>query len=655
MKNWRDEILQLFGEPIPVLSFIADPDGLLLDAAILKELNSKNIELMEYKEPVSFRYIFESRYRIPLSQNKINLTVRVPLNSLDILPFDLITKAQKAVISKSSIFSKLSANVIKTLPNEDLDKLWEVYSEYTGEATEEASIEYILKQVYKLPYASLKDENDLIRFLLAVHYKNIKYPEWVAAKLVASLSKIESIKALPIMDMITQSSVLFEYISKKWSEFINQLSQKGAQVREPLDNIALLDVHSPFMDGEIRRLADNLFTEGFLKPINMTHTTNLPKWVRFGVVMDQFGDDRVRLLERIFRLSEKLTEKLSYKDWLHIAELFADIKLKSLNIKDGNDLEINMNIAELQSQVDRLFHEWIVGNYQSLINMPYLPNPVMLQHIPHFLAHQEHKKTTLIVLDGMSFLQWQQIRECLIQDFSFNEKGVFAWIPTITSVSRQAMFVGEAPAYYAASINTTAKEESHWKIFWENHGILRMYVDYNRVSNYSEMKDIDKYFKPTNKVNSFVIAIIDELVHSAIQGYKGIEAELNIWLQKGYLKELLKVLLKKGYEVYIGSDHGNRECIGIGKIAEGVLAQTKGERIRVYNTKLLRDKAAVKYSSVKWDGPGLPEDYYTLYAKAGEAFVTEKEKVVSHGGMSLEEVVVPFIKILPKAGKGEGI
>lgn len=365
MKSWREKILQLFGEPIPVLSFIADPDGLLLDAAILKELKSKNIELMEYKEPVSFRYMFESRYRIPLFQNKINLAVRVPLNSLDMLPFDLITQAQKEVISKSSIFPKLSSNVIKTLPNEDLDKLWEVYSEYSGEATEEASIEFILKQVYSLPYASLKDENDLIRFLLAVHYKNIKYPEWVVAKLVDSMSRIEGIKTLPIKDMITQSSVFFEYVRKKWLEFINQLSQKGTQVKEPLDNIALIDIHSPFMDGEIRRLADNLFMEGFLKPINMAHTTNLPEWVKFGVIMDQFRDDRVRLLERIFRISEKLTEKLSYKEWLHIADLFAEIKLKSLNIKDGNDREINLNIAELQRQVDRLFHEWLVGSYQN--------------------------------------------------------------------------------------------------------------------------------------------------------------------------------------------------------------------------------------------------------------------------------------------------
>ncbi len=655
LKSWREEILQLFGEPIPVLSFIADTDGLLLDAEILNELKSKNIESMDYKEPISFRYLFESRYRNLLSKNKMNLIVRVPLNSLDTLPFDLTILAQKAVISRCSLFPKLSSSVIKTLPNEDLDKLCEVYNEYSGEATEEASIEFILKQVYKLPYASLNDETDLIRFLLAVHYKDMKYPEWAVARLEDSLSKIDDIKALPIKDMITLPPVFFEYISKKWSEFINQLSLKGSQVKETLDSIALIDIRSPFMDGEIRRLVDNLFTEGFLKPINMVHTTNLPKWVKFGVVLDQFGDDRVRMLERVFHLSEKLAEKLSYKDWLHIAELFAEIKLKSLNIKDGNDNEINANVAELQRQIDRLFHEWVVSNYQSLINMPYLPNPVMLQHVPHFLVHQAHKKTALIVLDGMSFLQWQQIREYLNEEFNFNEKGVFAWIPTITSVSRQSMFVGEAPAYYASSINTTAKEESHWKVFWENHGILKMYVDYNRVSNYSETKELDNYFKPTNKVNTFVIDIIDELVHAAIQGYKGIQAELNIWLENGYLKELLNVLIQKGYDVYIGSDHGNRECIGIGKITEGVLAQTKGERVRVYNTKLLRDKAAEKYSSVKWDGPGLPEDYYTLYAKAGEAFVAEEEKVVSHGGMSLDEVVVPFIKVLPKAGKGEEI
>lgn len=651
LKSWREEILRLFGEPVPVLSFIADPDGLLLDGTVLNTLISKDIVVIDYKEPVSFRYVFESRYRHSLSQNLLNLIVRVSMNSLDMIPFDLIINSQKAVISKSSLFPKLSSTVIRSLPNEDLDELWEAYRNYNQEVSDEASIEFIMKKVYNLPYDSLKNENDLIRFLLAVHYNDKKYPEWAVTRLVESLSKVDELRSLPLKDMINSSSVFFEYVNKKWSELISVLALKGSQVKESLDNIALSDIHSPFMDGDIRRLVDNLFTEGFLKPINMTHTTNLPKWVKFGVIFDKFGDERIRIMERIFHLSEKLTGKLTYKDWTHIAELFSEIEFKSLNIKDGNDAEINTNVAELQMQIDSLFHEWVVSNYHSLINMPYLPSPIMLQHVPHFLAQQAHKKTALIILDGMSFLQWQQIREYLNQDFKFKEKGVFAWIPTITSVSRQAMFIGESPAYYATSINTTSKEESHWNVFWENHGILKMYVDYNRIGNYSEIIDFEKYFKPTNKVNAFVMDIIDELVHSAIQGYKGVQAELNIWLGSGYLRQLLNALLHKGYDVYIGSDHGNRECDGIGKITEGVLAHTRGERVRVYNSKLLRDKAAEKYSSINWDGPSLPKDYFALYAKDGEAFVAENEKIVSHGGMSLEEVIVPFVKVLSKLAK----
>lgn len=65
--------MQLFGEPIPVLSFIADPDGLLKDNELEKRLKDKNITVVEYREPMFFRYIYESKYSKLVEAKKINL------------------------------------------------------------------------------------------------------------------------------------------------------------------------------------------------------------------------------------------------------------------------------------------------------------------------------------------------------------------------------------------------------------------------------------------------------------------------------------------------------------------------------------------------------------------------------------------------------
>jgi hypothetical protein len=145
-----------------------------------------------------------------------------------------------------------------------------------------------------------------------------------------------------------------------------------------------------------------------------------------------------------------------------------------------------------------------------------------------------------------------------------------------------------------------------------------------------------------------VIDTIDRLMHGALQGYKGLLAEIEVWLQTGYLEQLIQDLTDQGYDVYVTADHGNKESMGIGRLNEGVLAETRGERVRIYRDQKLRDQAAQQYSSISWPQIALPQDWFILLAKSGEAFVREGEQVISHGGISMEEVIVPFVHIGPK-------
>jgi hypothetical protein len=66
------------------------------------------------------------------------------------------------------------------------------------------------------------------------------------------------------------------------------------------------------------------------------------------------------------------------------------------------------------------------------------------------------------------------------RDLIMRESAVFAWIPTLTSVSRQAIFSGRPPFYFPASIYSTNHEEKLWKKFWEECGLSRMDVSYQR-------------------------------------------------------------------------------------------------------------------------------------------------------------------------------
>ena len=122
--------------------------------------------------------------------------------------------------------------------------------------------------------------------------------------------------------------------------------------------------------------------------------------------------------------------------------------------------------------------------------------------------------------------------------------------------------------------------------------------------------------------------------------------QVKLWAEGGYLQRLITALLDGGFSVHLTSDHGNVEAVGSGKITEGAVAESRGERVRVYNTEALRDSISFGSSdAVAWPRTGLPNDYWPMVMKGREAFVAKDEKIVGHGGIAIEEVIVPYVTV----------
>jgi hypothetical protein len=76
------------------------------------------------------------------------------------------------------------------------------------------------------------------------------------------------------------------------------------------------------------------------------------------------------------------------------------------------------------------------------------------------------------------------------------------------------------------------------------------------------------------------------------------------------------------------------------------VADLRGERVRIYPDVTLRSKIKERFpTALEWGPVGLPEDYLALLAPARQAFVQEKQRIVSHGGISIEELIVPLVQI----------
>jgi hypothetical protein len=133
-------------------------------------------------------------------------------------------------------------------------------------------------------------------------------------------------------------------------------------------------------------------------------------------------------------------------------------------------------------------------------------------------------------------------------------------------------------------------------------------------------------------------------------GSAGMHNQIRQWTSQGFLASLVDLLLNRGFAVYLTSDHGNVEACGYGRPAEGSIADIRGERARVYPDTVLRGRVAAQFpGSMEWPALGLPEGYLPLLAPGRTAFVAKDKVIVAHGGVSIDELIVPLVQFERKA------
>ena len=151
---------------------------------------------------------------------------------------------------------------------------------------------------------------------------------------------------------------------------------------------------------------------------------------------------------------------------------------------------------------------------------------------------------------------------------------------------------------------------------------------------------------PKARVVGLVVDKVDKIMHGMELGSAGMHKQVRQWAGQPFMTNLIDLLLDNGFRVFLTSDHGNIEAAGCGRPAEGSVADLRGERVRVYSDSLLRGQVKNRFpDALEWSPVGLPEDYLPLLAPGRSAFVRESERVVGHGGISLEELVVPLVQV----------
>lgn len=151
------------------------------------------------------------------------------------------------------------------------------------------------------------------------------------------------------------------------------------------------------------------------------------------------------------------------------------------------------------------------------------------------------------------------------------------------------------------------------------------------------------------EVIGLVVDTVDELLHGELFGKQALVGRIEHWLGLGEWDRLVCSLIDAGYRIYLTADHGNVDVVGMGRPSEGSAAEERGERARIYDSEALRQKSSATIAGSRVLQPGgLPDTYKPLFAPYGRAFIPDGRRAVVHGGTSLEEVIVPFVRISRK-------
>ena len=292
--------------------------------------------------------------------------------------------------------------------------------------------------------------------------------------------------------------------------------------------------------------------------------------------------------------------------------------------------------ADVDTQeINHLFQQYALAQFGKLSQNIGKASPVLVSKAMDYM-HSHSDKFVVIVMDGMSEFDWKIISRSFT-GLQYEKASMFAMIPSTTSVSRQCLLSGKYPNQLLEP--------------WKQSKEKTEFVNCAKYLGYSDkqigyVRGYDAQFSSFVRCGAVIISDVDDMVHAQTQGRLGMFNDITMLANQKKLLEMTQRFLAADYDVYITADHGNTTSTGIGKLmGTGVEVETKSRRTVVL--KDFADKVGLieKHGLVEYPKYYLPKEYEYLICDVGDSFDAKGNDVMTHGGISLDEVVVPFIKI----------
>lgn len=369
----------------------------------------------------------------------------------------------------------------------------------------------------------------------------------------------------------------------------------------------------------------------------------------------------------------------TYEDWVELYKKLLFWELELENIEDQSMVEI-LESQKIEANVQ--FGKFIERNYEDWFQ-PKADKPILSHEIFGELVAPEIRKKDkpilFVVIDNLRYDQWKAFESVVNNHYKLEkEVSYFSILPTATQYARNAIFSGltplemekKFPQYWKNDPDEGGKNLYEGEFLTEQLKRLGLNIkqEYYKITNFASGKKLADNFKSLKKndLTTIVYNFVDMLSHAKTEmdvvkelasndkAYRSLTAS---WFKNSPLLDMIQQAQQLGFKLIITTDHGTINCKNPSKVI-GDKNTSLNLRYKTGRSLTYEDKDVYAVKDPKKIGlPALnmsssfifaKNDLFLAYVNNYNHYVSYYRNTYQHGGISLEEMVIPFLVLEPR-------
>ncbi len=369
----------------------------------------------------------------------------------------------------------------------------------------------------------------------------------------------------------------------------------------------------------------------------------------------------------------------SFEEW---TELYNKLIYWEIRLEDIEDVGMTEILESQKAEANHQFGRFIEKNYEDWIaspgEAPTLSHTLFKDKVIPELS--DNQPTLLIVIDNLRYDQWKAF-EPIVNNYykKISEEPFYSILPTATQYARNAIFSGLLPSdmerlhpnLWKNDIDEGGKnlhEDDFLQGQLKRLGMQNLKTEYHKITNLKQGKRLVENFKTLkdNDLSVIVYNFVDMLSHSKTEmevvkelasndkAYRSLTVS---WFKNSPLLEMIQQAQQLGFKLILTTDHGTINVKNPSKVIgdrdTSLNLRYKTGRSLTYEDKdvlAAKDPKSIGLPSITMSSSFIfaKSDYFLAYPNNYNHYVSYYRNTYQHGGVSLEEMIIPFVVLNPK-------